>query len=240
LALTDTAIRGTRPAEKPFKLYDREGLFLLVNPNGSKLWRWRYRFDGKEKLTALGEYPLTSLNDARESHFLARKTLAGGVDPMAQRKAKAEAKQKQFRARQREAETSFEKIAAAWWEWWSVGKSPRHADTVMRRLKADVFPAFGHKFIDAVTAADVREVMLAIERRDARDVAKRAHESTGQIFRYAIARGLASRNPAAEFKPSDILAEARTENFVRVDTSDLPELLVKMTVPMRQLVAPSG
>jgi hypothetical protein len=72
-----------------------------------------------------------------------------------------------------------------------------------------VFPAFGHKFIDAVTAADVREVMLAIERRDARDVAKRAHESTGQTFRYAIARGLASRNPAAEFKPGDILAESR-------------------------------
>ena len=228
MALTDTAIRGTRPAAKPFKIYDRAGLFLLINPNGSKLWRWRYRFDGKEKLMALGEYPLLSLNDARELHFLARKTLAGGADPMAQRKAEAEAKQRQLTARQREAETSFEKIAAAWWEWWSIGKSPRHADTVMRRLKADVFPAFGHKFIDAVTAADVREVMLVIERRDARDVAKRAHESTGQIFRYAIARGLASRNPAAEFKPSDILAETRTENFARVDTKDLPELLVKM------------
>ncbi|HXS12983.1 MAG TPA: Arm DNA-binding domain-containing protein, partial [Acidobacteriaceae bacterium] len=154
MALTDTAIRGTRPAAKPFKIYDRAGLFLLINPNGSKLWRWRYRFDGKEKLMALGEYPLLSLNDARELHFLARKTLAGGADPMAQRKAEAEAKQRQLTARRREAETSFEKIAAAWWVWWSIGKSPRHADTVMRRLKADVFPAFGHKFIDAVTAAD--------------------------------------------------------------------------------------
>ena len=91
-----------------------------------------------------------------------------------------------------------------------------------------MFPAFGHKSIDAVTPADIRDVMLAIERRDARDVAKRAHESSGQIFRYAIARGLASRNPAAEFKPSDILAEARTENFARVDVKDLPELLAKM------------
>jgi integrase len=113
-------------------------------------------------------------------------------------------------------------------EWWSIGKSPRHADTVMRRLEADVFPAFGDKFIDAVTAADVRELMLAIERRDARDVAKRSHETTSQIFRFAVARDIAARNPAADFKPRDILAEARTENRARVDARELPELLAKM------------
>jgi integrase len=95
-------------------------------------------------------------------------------------------------------------------------------------LEADVFPAFGHKFIDGVTAADVRELMLTIERRDARDVAKRAHETTSQIFRYAIARDVASRNPAADFKPRDILAEARTENRARIDARELPELLAKM------------
>ena len=99
---------------------------------------------------------------------------------------------------------------------------------MLRRLKADVFPALGHQFIDTVTAADVRELMLTIERRDARDVAKRAHESTGQIFRFAIARGIATRNPAAEFKPRDILAEARIQNFDRVDPRELPELLAKM------------
>src|ERR1700737_718373 len=228
MALTDTAIRGTKPGQKPFKVYDRDGLFLLINPGGSKLWRWRYRFDGKEKLMALGEYPLVNLGEARELHFAARKTLAAGIDPMAERKAEAEAKQREAEARQREAQSSFENIARKWWEWWSIGKSPRHADTVMRRLQADVFPAFGHKFIDAVTAADVRELMLKIERRDARDVAKRAHENTGQIFRYAIARGIASRNPVADFKPRDILAEARTENRARIDARELPELLAKM------------
>lgn len=77
-------------------------------------------------------------------------------------------------------------------------------------------------------AADVRDLMLAIERRDARDVAKRAHESVGQIFRFAISRGIATRNPAAEFRPRDILAEARTENFARVDSRDLPQLLAAM------------
>jgi integrase len=98
----------------------------------------------------------------------------------------------------------------------------------MRRLEADVFPVIGYMFIDVVESGHIRDIMLAIERRDARDVAKRAHESIGQIFRFAIARGIASRNPAADFKPSDILAQARTEKFARVDARELPELLAKM------------
>ena len=147
---------------------------------------------------------------------------------MAERKAEGEAKQREAEARQREAENSFENVARIWWEWWSIGKSPRHADTVMRRLEADVFPRLVTSSLMRLTAADVRELMLAIERRDARDVAKRAHETTSQIFRFAIARGIASRNPAADFKPRDILAEARTENRARVDAKELPELLAKM------------
>jgi hypothetical protein len=116
MALTDTAIRGTKPGQKRFKVYDRDGLFLLVNPGGSKLWRWRYRFDGKEKLMALGEYPLVNLGQARELHFAARKILATGIDPMAERKAEADAKQRETEALQREAENSFENVARKWWD----------------------------------------------------------------------------------------------------------------------------
>jgi integrase len=228
MALTIKEIDNARPKTKKYKLADGGGLCLLVAPSGAKLWRWRYRFDGKEKMMAFGEYPLVSLKDARELHFAARKVLGAGIDPMAERKAEGEAKQKEAEARQREAVNSFENVARKWWDWWSIGKSPRHADTVMRRLEADIFPAFGHKFIDAVTAADVRELMLAIERRDARDVAKRSHETASQIFRFAVARDIAARNPAADFKPRDILAEARTENRARVDARELPELLAKM------------
>jgi integrase len=228
VGLTIKEIETARPNGKSYKLTDGGGLCLLIAPSGAKLWRWRYRFDGKEKMMALGEYPLVTLKEARERHLIARKTLAARIDPMAERKAEGEAKQREAEARQREAASSFENIARIWWEWWAIGKSPRHADTVMRRLEADIFPAFGHKFIDAVTAADVRELMLAIERRDARDVAKRSHETTSQIFRFAIARGIASRNPAADFKPRDILAEARSENRARVDARELPELLAKM------------
>ncbi len=228
MALTDTAVRGAKPKLKPFKMYDRNGLFLLVNPSGSKLWRWRYRFNRKEKLMALGEYPVVGLAQVRELHLVARRTLIAGIDPMAERKSEADDKERETKARQSEAEKSFEKVARRWWDWWAIGKSPRHADTVMRRLETDVFPAFGHKFIDAIAAADIRELMLAVERRDARDVAKRVHETTGQIFRYAIAHGIASRNPAADFKPRDILAKAKADNFACVDAKELPRLLAKM------------
>jgi hypothetical protein len=177
---------------------------------------------------ALGEYPLVGLAQARELHLAARKSLVAGTDPMAERKAEGEAKQKESEARQREEENSFENVARDWWKWWLIGKSPRHADTTMRRMEADVFPAYGHKSINAVTAADVRQLMIAVEKRDARDVAKRIHETTSQVFRFAIARDIASRNSAADFKPRDILAEAQTENRARVDAKELPELLVKI------------
>lgn len=111
MALTDTAIRTVRLDEKPFKMYDRDG---LVNPGGSKLRRWRYRFDGKGKLMALGEYPLVGLAQARELHFAARKTLAGGIDPMAERKAEIAAKQREAEFQRSQAEDSFERAGRKW------------------------------------------------------------------------------------------------------------------------------
>ena len=197
MGLTIKEIENAKPRAKKYKLGDGGGLCLIVRPSGAKLWVWRYRFDGIEKNMSFGEYPHVGFKDARELHFAAKKLLASGVNPMAERRAEAEAKQQEAKALKRDADGSFEKTARKWWEWWSIGKSPRHTDIVRRRLEADVFPAFGHKSIDAVTAADVRELMLAIERRDARDVAKRARETTSQIFRYAIARDLASRKPPA-------------------------------------------
>src|SRR5579872_5729294 len=100
MALSDSGVRTLSPGQKPFKVYDRDGLFLLVTPIGSKLWRWRYRFGGKEKLMAIGEYPVVSLAQARERQFVARKKLSAGVDPMAERKAEAEFRQRTAEAMQ--------------------------------------------------------------------------------------------------------------------------------------------
>jgi integrase len=228
VALTIKEIDNAKPKAKKYKMLDGGGLCLLVLPTGTKLWLWRYQFGGSEKNMTFGEYPLVPPHRARELHFTAKQLLRTGVNPMTERKAEAEAKQEEERAVQREADSGFEKVARKWWAWWSIGKSPRHAETLMNRLEADVFPPIGHLSIDAVQTAHIRDIMLTIENRGARDVAKRAHQSIGQIFRFAIARDLATRNPAAEFKPRDILAEAKTENFARVDEKDLPELLVKM------------
>ena len=228
MALTTKEIDAAKPSDKPYKLADTGNLCLLVSPSGAKLWRWRYRYEGKEKMMALGEYPLISLKDVRELHFSARKVLAGGIDPMAERKAEGEAKQKEVEARQRQSQTSFENVARDWWAWWSIGKSPRHAETVMNRLEADIFPPLGHQGIDVIEPGQIRNILITIEERGASDVAKRAHQTIGQIFRFAITRDLAKRNPAADFRPRDILAATQSENFARVDEKDLPELLVKM------------
>jgi hypothetical protein len=129
MELTDTAIRRSRPTEKPYKLADGKGLYLLVNPSGSKLWRWKYRHEGKEKLMPFGAYPDVSLADARVRHAEARRLLAAGSDPMVQRKVRKEAVIES-------QENAFSAIAALWFDHWKVNKSSRHVDAT-RRLCGD-------------------------------------------------------------------------------------------------------
>jgi len=119
-------------------------------------------------------------------------------------------------------------VAADWLAHWSPDKSPRHAGYVLRRLEADIFPAIGKRPIADIQAPELVAMLKAIEARGARDIAKRAHETTGQIFRHAIAHGKASRNPSTDFKPSDFLKTHRKENYARVDATDLPQLLRKI------------
>lgn len=230
MPLTDTAIKGSKASEKAYKLYDRNGLFLLVKPNGSKLFRLKYFHNGKEKLMALGEYPLVSLATVRERAFNARKRLADGIDPIAEKRA-------QEMAEQRAGERTFKAVALNWHSWWAIGVDAETAAYVMRRLEGDVFPAIGNLPIESVTAAHIRILILAIESgkgarrfkdKGARDVAQRQHGKISEIFRYAITHELAERNPAADFKPSDVLKPHKTQNRAHVEPNELPELLVAM------------
>lgn len=123
---------------------------------------------------------------------------------------------------------SFESVAKRWYAHWLAGKSPRHGDYVFRRLNADVYPAIGSLSIDQVDTPSIVAMVKAIEQRGASEIAKRALETTSQIFRYAIAHGLADRNPASDVKPRDILISRRKQNYNRVDERDLPELLKKI------------
>lgn len=218
MPLTDTEIRKTKPAAKPLKLSDGKGLYLLINPTGSKLWRWKYRVDGKEKLMTLGAYPDLSLAQARVRHEDERRLLQAGTDPMAQRKADKQ-------ARQLAADNSFATVAVSWWEGWKAARSDRHAEYVLRRLNDDVFPVIGARPVAQIEAPELVRMVKAIESRGALDIAKRALQTTGQVFRYAIAHGLATRNPAADIKPGDVLASRKRENYARLDAKELPELL---------------
>ena len=221
MPLTEIQIRKAKPTDKPLKLSDGKGLYLLLTPTGSKLWRWKYRVDGKEKLMTLGAYPDMSLAQARMRHEDERRVLLAGIDPMAQRKADKH-------ARQLAADNSFATVAGLWWASWKAARSDNHVESVMRRLKSDVFPAIGTRPIAEIEAPELVRMAKAIEARGALDIAKRALQTTGQVFRYAIAHGLATRNPAADIKPSDVLASRKKENYARLDAKELPELMRKI------------
>jgi hypothetical protein len=180
MGLTIKEIENAKAKDKKYKLADGGGLCLLVLPSGGKLWLWRYRFDGTEKNMTFGEYPLVGPKDARELHFAAKKLLATGINPMAERKAEAEAKQQEAQAHQREADSSFEKVARKWWGW-SIGKSPRHAETLMNRLETDVFPVIGHLLIDAVQTAHIRRSCLR-SRREALAMSPKEHISPSDRY----------------------------------------------------------
>ncbi len=216
--LTDIRIKTAKAEAKAYKLTDVHGLHLLVNPTGSKFWQLRYRFDGKERLTALGPYPEVSLAEAREKREVLRKQVREGQDP---REGKRQKKLERLAAQ----ESTFMLIAKSWFESWSKARSVRHAVYVQRRLEQDIFPVIGNRSVSEIAAPELVLMLKKIESRGALDIAKRAHQTVGQIFRYAIAHGLVNRNPAADLRPSDILATRRTVNYARIEANSLPELL---------------
>jgi integrase len=216
--LTDTRIKTAKPQAKLYKLTDERGLHLSVYPNASKLWQMRYRTEGKERTASLGKYPEVSLAEAREKRDQMRKLIAKGIDPVQSQKAAKEAKKL--------AQTnSFEAVARTWFEGWKDARSPRHAEYVIRRLEADVFPVIGRRPVSEIQAPELVKMMKAIQHRGALDIAKRCYQMTGQVFRYAIAHGIAERNPVSDIKPSDILPSRRQTNYARVDAKELPSLL---------------
>jgi len=218
MRLTEIAVKKIKSSEKPFKLSDGRGLYLLVNPAGSKLWRWKYRVLGKEKVMPLGAYPDVSLAEAREGVDKARKMLAAHEDPMAVRKAEKVASRTA-------AENSFQTVAHLWWSHWKPARSVQHAGQVMRRFEVNVFPQIGTRPVSEIQVPELVAVLKAIEARGVNDLAKRALQTSSQVFRYAIAHGLAERNPAADIKPSDVLASRKKQNLARIDGKELPELL---------------
>ncbi len=228
LPLTDTAVRNAKPradptnlsaSTKPRKIFDERGLFLLVTPNGGKWWRFRYSFDGKEKLLALGTYPDVPLSAARQKRDQARTLLADGIDPSEHRKA-AKAKRVGLAA------NTFEVIGREWYAKTAVTLADSTKAKLLKFLEADVFPWIGARPISSLAAIDLIGVIERIERRGAMDIARRVHNYMGRIFRYAVGRGLADRDPSRDIELKDILPKPDMQHHASVtDPKEVGALL---------------
>lgn len=217
MPLSDPAIKKVKPADKPYKMADGGGLYLLVTPAGGKLWRLKYRFGGKEKLLSLGAYPDLGLAEARARRDQAKKQLADGIDPGA-------AKQETKRAVLAASVNTFEAVAREW----HAGKSKKWAkvtaDKAMTHLQAYVFPEIGHMPVASVKAMHLLAMLRKIEMQGIAYTATRIREHCGQVFRYAVATGRAEDNPAAHLLGA-IAKPATTHRPAITDRREFGEFL---------------
>ncbi|GCM49783.1 integrase [Escherichia coli] len=213
MALTDIKVRTAKPTDKQYKLTDGSGMHLLVHPNGSKYWRLQYRFDGKQKMLALGVYPDVSLADARTRRDDARNLLANNIDPGD--------KKKSDKIEQEEART-FEQLAV---EWHATNKkwSEEHSRRVLKSLEDNLFPAIGKRNIADLKTRDLLAPIKAVELSGRLEVASRLQQRTTAIMRYAVQSGLLDYNPAQEMVGA--VASSNRQHRPALQLKRIPELL---------------
>ncbi len=216
MKLTDAACKAAKAKERASKLPDGMGMFLLITPQGSKLWRIKYRIGGKEKLLSLGPYPETSLSEAREQRTEIRKALKAGFDPSEIRKDKK--KQSNLNA-----ENTFEAIAREWHEHTKGRWTDRHAKTTLHRLEMDIFPEIGRRPVRDTTPPQILDALRKIESRGAYEIARRAMQVCGQVFRFAVATGRADSDPTRDLKGA--LKPFKKGHYTALDSKDLPAFL---------------
>lgn len=216
MKLTNTACQAAKPKEKPYKLSDGGGLYLEITPTGSKLWRLKYRFLGKEKRLALGAYPIVSVAEARAGREKAKRNLANNIDP-------SDAKRDGRRQAVREANNTFQAVALEWHdkqkEHWSEG----YGEKIMRILTMNIFPYIGHRPIAQITPPELLECLLKIVDRKAYDIAGRAKQICGMVFRYGIQSGKCERDSAADLKGA--WKPRKTKHYATIDAKDIPDFI---------------
>lgn len=214
MPLTDTAIRAAKPSEKQQKLFDGSGLYLLLFPNGSKVWRFKYHFQGREKLISLGAYPDVSLKEAREKASESRKILGTGKDPSAERQHS-----------KLQHRNTFEILAREWHEKQIPAWSVTYAGEALRQMEVNVFPYIGSKPVNAISAAELLPILHKVEARNAINMAQRIRSLCSNVFRYAVITGRAERNPAADIQGA-ITARAVKNRAAITDPEKVGKLLL--------------
>lgn len=220
MALTDTAVKKLKPENKAKKYADGEGLVLIVNPNGTKLWRYRYRYWGKAKELSLGTYPIVSLFEAREKRLEAQKRLIAGKDPGFEKKEVL----RQMLARQT---NNFQSIADEWWEIKKEKWSDRQRKNVKNRLKNHVYPVIGNKPIDDIRAIEfLNGIVRRLEKEGCYETAHRVLQYCSAIFRFAVITERAPYNPLADLRGA--LKSYKHTNLTTIKIEGLPEFLHKL------------
>jgi integrase len=219
MALTDTKIKNAVPKEKPYRLSDSHGLYVEVQPNGSKYWRLKYRFAGKEKRLAIGVYPKVTLKSARKSSELAKDYLDQGIDPSQAKKAK-KVEQAQSQG------NNVEVISREWHVQQSKKWSDSYAVKVLRSMERDLYPYVGTMPIDQISPPQLLAVLRRVEARGAAESAHRLKQTVGQVFRYAVATGRAQRDITPDLKGA--LATPQKQHFPAITEPDEVARLLNM------------
>lgn len=187
--LTELQVRAAKPRDKAYKLFDERGLYAIVNKDGSCWWRFKYRFEGREKLLSLGIYPDVPLRRAREKRNEARRLVADGVDPGAKRKAEKAA-----------LADTFEAVAREYLSMKGNALAKTTAEKRLHRFESFLFPRLGNRPISKITAPEFLDALKRVERHGKNETAHRLRSESGQIFRYAIATGRAERDITADLR----------------------------------------
>ncbi|HHZ2185584.1 TPA: tyrosine-type recombinase/integrase [Escherichia coli] len=216
MPLNDMQIRRAKPEAKAYTFGDGLGLSLLIEPNGSKSWRFRYRYAGKPKMISLGVYPTITLADARSRRDEARKLVAEGKNP-------SEVRKEQKLAMQTESENAFEKIAREWHQLKSAKWSAGYASDIMEAFKNDIFPYVGTRPVGEIKPLELLNVLRKIEKRGALEKMRKVRQRCSEVFRYAIATGRAEYNPAADL--SSALEVHQSNHFPFLKADEIPDFL---------------
>ncbi|MFK3705540.1 tyrosine-type recombinase/integrase [Klebsiella sp. NPDC088457] len=216
MSLNDTKIRSLKPSAKPFKVSDSHGLYLLVNPGGSRLWYLKYRINGKESRLGLGAYPDVSLSGARQQRDGIRKLLAQNINPAQQRIAERAA---------RSPEKVFETVALGWHKnnkkW-----SQNTADRLLASMRNHIFPVIGHLPVTELKPRHFIDLLKDIEAKGLLEVASRTRQHLCNVMRYAVHQGLIENNPAANL--GGVTAPPVTRHYPALPLERLPELLERI------------
>jgi len=219
MPLTNVHINKSKRKNKPYKLSDAGGMYLLIHPNGSKYWRLKYRLHGKEKTYALGVYPDVSLAEARELREQAKKEIKAGNDPVMKRR-----EQKHHALLQ--SKNTFEVVVNEWHEQQRNKWTPDHAERVIKSLENDAYPLLRNKPVTDITAKDVLAVIRKIEKRGALEVASRVLQRITALFRYAVQTGRIEINPASELR--GVLKTHKVEHRPALSAKEMPDFLKKL------------